>query len=70
MREGKEKAYRNYIADNLRVIGENTAKLGGGGYFKVRWSEIENPKPVETRSSSEIVDHMKNKLAGIGRADR
>ena len=50
----------------MRLIGENTAKLGGGGYLKKRWEDIKNPRPAETRTSTEIIGHMKDRLGKLG----
>lgn len=62
-------AYESYIADNLRIIGENTARFGGGGYMKHRWGEVVDiaNRPPETRTSDEIKEHMKDVLGNIGK---
>ena len=59
----KDEAYKVYVTDTLRIIGENTAKYAGGGYIKARYAEIINPKPEEKRTGSEIIHHMKKKIA-------
>lgn len=61
----KEQAYRTYVTDALKIIGENTAKYAGGSYMKVRYLDIENPKPEETRTPEEVITHMKKKIASI-----
>lgn len=53
------------MTDTLRLIGENTAKYGGGSYLKKRWFDIINPKPEETRTADEIIEHMKKKLEEV-----
>ena len=63
-----QEAYQVYIADALRVITENTAHIGGGMYLKQRWAEMLNPKPPETRTPEEIKEHMKNRLASLGKS--
>ena len=60
-----EKTYREYVAENLRLIGENTAAKVNGSYIKKRYSEIINPPPEETRTPEEVIEHMKNKLHGL-----
>lgn len=58
-----DKAYRIYVTDALKIIGENTAKYAGGSYMKIRYLDIEEPRPKETRTSEEIIAHMKQKIA-------
>ena len=65
-KQGQEKAYRVYVTDALKTITENTAKYAGGSYMKVRYYDLENPKPVETRTPDEIIGKMKDKIARIG----
>ena len=57
----KEQAYRVYVTDALKIIGENTAKYAGGSYMKVRYLDVENPKPEETRTPEEVIA-TKNRL--------
>ena len=61
-REQEELAYKIYVTDTLKLIAENTAKIGQGSYIKARYYDIINPKPVDNRTEEEIVDHIKNKL--------
>nr|DAM03227.1 MAG TPA: hypothetical protein [Caudoviricetes sp.] len=61
----KEQAYRVYVTDALKIIGENTAKYAGGSYIKVRYLDIESPKPEETRTPKEVIAHMKQKIASV-----
>lgn len=51
----KEKAFREYIADGIRMVTQNTAKFAGGPYLTVRYDEIIHPKPKDTRTGEEIV---------------
>ena len=53
-KEQEDKAVKIYYAECLRVITENTAKMGGGSYSTAKLSEIINPKPVEKRTGEEI----------------
>ena len=50
----RDLAYRIYVADCLRIISENTAKMGGGSYITAKFSDIINPKPVDNRTGEEI----------------
>lgn len=60
----RDLAYRIYIADCLRILSENTAKMGGGSYITAKLSDIINPKTVEKRTGEEIAADI-IKLAGI-----
>lgn len=56
--------YRIYITDCLRIISENTAKMGGGSYITANFYDIINPKPVDNRTGEEIAADI-IKRAGI-----
>ena len=60
----RDLAYRIYVADCLRIITENTAKIGGGSYITAKLFDIINPKPVDNRSGEEIAADI-IKRAGI-----
>lgn len=60
----RDLAYRIYIADCLRIISENTAKMGGGSYITAKFEDIINPKPVDNRAGEEIAADIINR-AGI-----
>ena len=60
----RDLAYRIYVADCLRIISENTAKMGGGSYITAKFADIINPKPVDKRTGEEIAADI-IKLAGI-----
>lgn len=57
-------AYRIYVTDCLRIISENTAKIGGGSYITAKFEDIINPKPVDNRTGEEIAADI-IKRAGI-----
>lgn len=61
-----DEAYREYVTEALRIISENTAKYAGGGYMKARYADIVRPKPEETRTGSEIIEKMREKLREVG----
>lgn len=65
-KQNREKAYRVYVTDALKTITENTAKYASGIYMKVRYFDVESPKPPETRTPDEIIKNMKDKIARIG----
>ena len=58
----KDMAYRIYVSDALKMVASNTAKLSGGEYLKTRYCDAINPKPEETRTSDEIIAHIRKKL--------
>ena len=65
--QAKDEAFRAYVTDALKAIAENTARgPHGGGYLKLRYTDIIDPKPEETRTGEEIVDHVKGMLANLG----
>ena len=60
----RDLAYRIYVSECLRIISENTAKMGGGNYITVKLADIINPKPVDNRPVEEIAADI-IKRAGI-----
>ena len=54
MRERKEEAYRIYVTDALRIIGQNTAKYAGGSYQQQRFADIIRPHKDDGRIGEEI----------------
>ncbi len=61
-KEQEEKAAKIYCAECLRIMTENTAKIGGGSYIKVKLKDILDPKPVDNRTADDIIDGIRNKL--------
>ena len=60
--EQEEKATRIYYAECLRIISENTARFGGGGYIQAKLVDILDPKPVDNRSANDIIKGIKDKI--------
>lgn len=60
----RDLAYRIYVTDCLRIISENTAKMGGGSYITTNFSDIINHKPADNRTGEEIAADI-IKRAGI-----
>ena len=50
----KDAAYRIYVTDALRIVGENTAQYVGGNYIKARYVDIIEPKKQDNRTCEEI----------------
>ena len=66
--ERKDTAYRIYLTDCLRSIGASAADVskmsgGEGRYMATRFADILYPKPEETRTGAEIIEHLRQKLA-------
>lgn len=51
----REDLYREYIADCLQNISENTAKQSGGAYVSARFADLVKPKPVDHRTAEQVV---------------
>ena len=51
--EQEEKATKVYYAECLRIMTENTAKMGGGAYVQLKLADIVDPKPIDERSANE-----------------
>ncbi len=60
----RDLAYRIYVCECLRMIGENASSGGGGSYMAVKFENIINPKPVDNRTGEEIAADI-IKRAGI-----
>ena len=60
----RDLAYRFYVSECLRMIGENTAKVSGGPYMTAKFEEIISPKPADNRTGEEIAADI-IKRAGI-----
>lgn len=50
----EEKAYREYVTICAYNINEILAKQFSGGYVAVKYSDIIDPKPVDTRTAEDI----------------
>ena len=61
-KEQEEKAVKIYYAECLRIMTENTAKMGGGSYIEAKLQEILDPKPVDNRTADDIIEGIRNKL--------
>lgn len=62
LRQSAEKElYKSYIAECLRLIGENTAKEVGGNYMTNSYTDLVKPK--KEKSADEIVKQV---IADVG----
>ena len=48
----REEAYRIYVTDSLRALGN----------LNVRYVDVIKPQKIETRTSDEIIDHIRGEL--------
>lgn len=58
-------AYQVYVTDALQAISKNVEPVGRCGYIEKRYWDVIHPKPEDTRTAEEIIEHMKKKLARI-----
>ena len=61
-KEQEEKAVKIYYAECLRIMTENTAKMGGGSYIEAKLQDILDSKPVDNRTADDIIEGIRNKL--------
>ena len=61
-KEQEEKAVKIYYAECLRIMTENTAKMGGGSYIHIKLQDILDPKPIDNRTADDIIEGIRNKL--------
>lgn len=64
-----EKAYKTYVTDSLRIISENSAASAAcctngkmGQYPQMRFAELFNTKPAETRTAEDVITGIRKKL--------
>lgn len=63
-----ERAYKVYVTDILKIIAENTAKFCGGSVPTVRYADLIEPKPKDTRSTEEVIADV-NRKCGLTMID-
>ena len=64
-KEQEDKAVKIYYAECLRIITENTAKMGGGSYITAKLSDIINPKPADMRLANKLHLHNQKETSFI-----
>ncbi len=57
---------RIYYADMLRALTQAVASIGGGDFAVTPLAELLYPKPEETRTEEEIIEHIRGKLREMG----
>ena len=57
-RQCEQDIFRDYIANGIQMISENTARKAGDRYLSVSYREIINPKPADNRTGDEIVEDI------------
>lgn len=63
-RQCEQDIFRDYIANGIQMISENTARNAGGRYLSLSYREVIQPKPVDNRTVDEIVEDV-IRLAGL-----
>lgn len=58
----KQEIYDIYTAECLRIITENTAKMGHGSYIKKSYKDIISPKATDNRTGEEIAADVIKKI--------
>lgn len=57
-REAKQEAYQSYIAEVLRLMGENVAVLARGSYIRSKWTDLTKEDKQDNRSADEIAEDI------------
>lgn len=57
-RQCEQDIFRDYIANGIQMISENTAIKEGDRYLSLSYREVIHPKPVDNRTGDEIVDDI------------
>ena len=60
----KDRAYRIYMTDGLKMISESVSNIRGGPYLNTRWWDIVAPKTESTKSPDEIITKIVGMLNG------
>lgn len=61
----REEYFREYIAEGIRLISENTAKFAGGSYVTARYKPVREAKKEEKQlSAGQAVERMCKRLGG------
>lgn len=58
-------AWKLFVAEGVRMISESSAKYAGGPYMALKWADVLNPKPVETRTPEQVIDHVLGRLKEV-----
>ena len=58
------KAYQMYVTDALKVIAENTSRMGGGATLNMRFADIVSDEKPDERTEEDIINSIKEKLRG------
>ena len=60
----RQEMYRHYMAESVRMLGENAARLSGGSYLQARYGDLVSFKPEDTRTEEEIIARVRRALGG------
>ena len=62
----EKKQFRLYVASCVQNVNAILAEQLGGKYMSVSYAEIIEPAKIETRTSEEIIENIRQKLQNIG----
>lgn len=60
--EHRDMIYRIYVTETLRAVVQNTSGEDKTVVMNQSYRQYINPKPVDNRSSAEVVDMIRKKL--------
>ena len=60
--EKKNEYYREYVAECLRMISENTARKVGGVYMPVKFTDVISPKARPKQEPGQATERIREKL--------
>ena len=60
----KKEAWRNYMAEGIKMLSEAIATAYGGGYLAISYDDVINPKPKKERLTPE--KEARERLAQFG----
>ena len=63
----KQKTLITYITDGVKILAENTARIGGGNVMNMRFIDIF--KPQIEQDANVIINRISMKLEQMGGAD-
>ncbi len=63
--ENVQDAWRLFVAEGVRMVSESAARFAGGPYMTAKWGDIINPKPEETRTPQQVIDHVLARLKEV-----
>lgn len=63
----REEILAAYLTNAIKNINEILANVYGGNYMSMRYTDIIDDKPQDTRTGEEIKNYMMDKINSIGK---